>query len=294
MNVPFFSVIMPVYNRAKFLDMSITSVLDQDFTDFELICIDDKSTDDSTKIIEHFVSKDNRVKIFRHSENLGRCAARNSGIKIAVSGWVCFLDSDDIYFRNHLSILHRLISTFSDINAFATSMKTGSFSSSGPVESKKEKISFIRLKDVIASNLLHPNVLCFNKEKIKITFGDENIPISEDWFFARNLLAVTNLVKTSLITTIISEHADRTMNTQNINDIVKWNEFTGIQFSNNSSLSRQMSDSVKSITYLLCANMLISNGHKKDSISFFIKSLHFIKTFQNRLFYKYLLKYMLK
>lgn len=294
MSIPFFSVIMPVYNRSKFLDFSITSVLEQDFTDFELICIDDKSTDDSLKLIEKYVAKDQRVKIYRHTENSGRCAARNSGLKMATAKWVCFLDSDDFYLRNHLSVFHKLIFRFPNLDAFATLKEITSTQIVKQPEASDEKLSLIRLQNLISTNLFSPNVLCYNREKIKITFGDENIPVSEDWLFARNLLAETNVVKTSVVTTILSEHPDRTMNTQNINEIVKWNEYTGMLFSNHPKLTKQLSDSVKSITYLLCANMLISNGNKKDSVSFFKKSLKFMKTFRSLLFYKYLLKYMLK
>ncbi len=294
MNVPFFSVIMPVYNRSLFIDNSINSVLRQDFIDFELICVDDMSIDSSVEIIEKFMKQDARVKIVRHPENLGRCAARNSGIQNASTKWVCFLDSDDLYLPNHLTVLRRLISSFPEYDAFATSIKSDAENVHKESGKIKEKISIVRLKDVIASNILPPNVLCYNKEKIKTTFGDENIPVSEDWLFSRNLLLETDFVKTNIKTTIITEHEQRTMNTQSINEIVYWNEYTGLRFSTHPKLTKKISDSVKSFTYILCANMLISNGNKKNSLPLFKKSLRFSKTFQNMLFYKYLLKYLLK
>ena len=294
MNVPFFSVIMPVYNRSLFIDNSINSVLKQDFTDFELICVDDMSTDSSVEIMERIMKRDDRVKIVRHPENLGRCAARNSGIKKASAKWLCLLDSDDLYLPNHLTTLRRLILDYPEYDAFATSIKTNALPVLREPDTIKEKISILRLKDVISSNILPPNVLCFNKEKIKITFEEEDIPISEDWLFSRNLLAETNLLKTNIKTTIITEHEERTMNTESIEKIAYWNEYTGLLFSANPKLTKKISDSVKSLTYILCANMLISNGHKKSSVRLFKESLHFSETFQNRLFYKYLLKYLLK
>jgi glycosyltransferase involved in cell wall biosynthesis len=292
MNAPFFSVIMPVYNRSSFLNKSILSVLSQDFPDFELICVDDGSTDNSIEIIKQFSAKDNRVKLIRHDKNLGRCAARNSGIKAAAARWVCFLDSDDIYLPNHLSHLHRLISDFPGKNAFAASLKSDSDPAPGKVKKNHEKISIVKLKDVIYSNPLSPNILCYNKEKIKITFADENIPVSEDWLFMRSLLLETDVVKTTVITSVFSEHEQRSMNVLGTKDVAYWNEYTGLLFSTNPKLTKSMSNLVKSYTYLLCANMLISGTRKNDSVPVFKKSLHFSTTFFNPLFYKYLIKYL--
>jgi glycosyltransferase involved in cell wall biosynthesis len=294
MNPPFFSVVMPIYNRESFINLSVLSVLQQDFNDFELICVDDGSTDHSVEAIQRFVEKDKRVKLIRHTENLGRCAARNTGIRKASAKWICFLDSDDQFLSNHLSVFHRLISRFPDQHAFASSIVTDSLSDPKVSINRKEKISIIKLNDVIHTNILPPNVLCYNKEIITITFGNENIPVSEDWLFSRNLLMETEIVKTNIRTVVISSHEERTMNTTGIKEIAFWNEYTGILFSAHPRLTKGKSDLVKSHTYLLCANMLISNGLKNDSMIYFSKSFPFLKTYLNTLFYKYIIKLILK
>ncbi|AZZ91404.1 glycosyltransferase [Hahella sp. KA22] len=91
---PLVSVIMPVYNREKTVAQAIESVLAQSFTDFELIVVDDGSTDRSAEVVKGF-SQDVRVR-YHLQENSGRPSlARNSGLKLARGQWVAFLDSDD-------------------------------------------------------------------------------------------------------------------------------------------------------------------------------------------------------
>lgn len=92
---PRVSVLMAVYNAASYLQESIESLLGQTFTDFELIAIDDASTDTSLKILRQYAQKDARIKVISLQENGGQGHARNEGLKIAQGEYVCFVDSDD-------------------------------------------------------------------------------------------------------------------------------------------------------------------------------------------------------
>ncbi len=94
--MPAISVIMPVYNSDKFLRDAIDSVLQQTFTDFELILIDDGSKDGSGAICDDYADRDKRVRVV-HQENAGICAARNAGLKKASGEFVAFIDNDDTY-----------------------------------------------------------------------------------------------------------------------------------------------------------------------------------------------------
>jgi glycosyltransferase involved in cell wall biosynthesis len=93
--VPEVSVIIPVYNTELFLEDCLNSVLAQTFSDFEIIAVDDGSTDNSAAIVEQFAAKDNRIVII-HQENKGLSEARNTGIKAACGNWITFVDSDDM------------------------------------------------------------------------------------------------------------------------------------------------------------------------------------------------------
>lgn len=92
--MPFFSVIVPIYSVEKYLVQCIESVLCQDFTDFELILVDDGSPDNCSKICEDYSQKDNRVRVI-HKENGGLVSARKAGARICCGKYVIPLDGDD-------------------------------------------------------------------------------------------------------------------------------------------------------------------------------------------------------
>ena len=106
--MPFFSIILPTYNRASFLKRSIGSVLAQTYTDWELIVMDDGSRDHTKEVVTSF--KDPRIHYF-YQENAERSAARNNGIARAKGEWICFLDSDDAFMADHLEVFQSRIST---------------------------------------------------------------------------------------------------------------------------------------------------------------------------------------
>ena len=93
---PLISVIMPVYNREKYIGEAIESVLSQTYKNWELIIIDDGSTDTTYKIISEYANKDSRIKIFKNNINLGISPSRNKGLMFAKGKYIGILDSDDI------------------------------------------------------------------------------------------------------------------------------------------------------------------------------------------------------
>ena len=100
------SVIMPIYNSEKYLKEAIDSVLNQSFKDFELICINDGSTDNSPEILENYRKKDKRIKII-NQKNQGLSAARNKGLKNSEGEFIFFIDSDDYIAKNTLKELYQ-------------------------------------------------------------------------------------------------------------------------------------------------------------------------------------------
>lgn len=100
--MPKISVIVPIYNVEPYLRKCIDSILNQEFTDFELLLVDDGSTDASGIICDEYALKDTRTKVF-HTSNRGVSAARNLGMDEAESEWICFVDSDDWVEPNYLS-----------------------------------------------------------------------------------------------------------------------------------------------------------------------------------------------
>ena len=99
--MPFISIIIPTFNRAIIIESTIKSVLNQNFKDWELIIVDDGSTDNTKQVIGTF--EDPRIK-YIYQENAERGAARNNGVKQSKGDYVFFLDSDDIIYPNHLEL----------------------------------------------------------------------------------------------------------------------------------------------------------------------------------------------
>lgn len=101
---PLISVIMPVYNSEKHLDASVESVVAQTYNSWELIIVDDASSDGSVLLLEKYAQKDSRISLYKNDINLGVSATRNKAISYANGDWVAFLDSDDIWFPKKLEL----------------------------------------------------------------------------------------------------------------------------------------------------------------------------------------------
>ncbi len=106
--MPFFSIISPVYNTSAYLNKFIDTVIDQEFSDFELILVDDGSTDDSLNICRERAEKDKRITVITQ-QNQGAGAARNSGIEKAKGEYLLFFDSDDYVDISALETLHKAL-----------------------------------------------------------------------------------------------------------------------------------------------------------------------------------------
>lgn len=106
-----FTILVPVYNRSGYIAATLESVLSQSYTDFELICVDDGSTDESAALLQEYARKDNRIRILTHNENKGLYLARKTGVLHASGNYVLFLDCDDVLEPHALTELYRELCT---------------------------------------------------------------------------------------------------------------------------------------------------------------------------------------
>ncbi len=113
-----FSVVIPLYNKELSVTNTINSVLNQTFKEFEIIIVNDGSTDNSLAVVQKF--NDPRIKIIDKS-NGGVSSARNRGIEETKYEWICFLDADDLWDENHLSVLNDMINLHTENKVFCTS-----------------------------------------------------------------------------------------------------------------------------------------------------------------------------
>jgi glycosyltransferase involved in cell wall biosynthesis len=100
---PFFSIVLPTFNRAHLVGRAIESIRAQTFADWELIIIDDGSWDNTFEIIQPFVLNDDRLR-YHYAQNRGLAMARNTGIQMSIGEYITFLDSDDEYAPEHLAL----------------------------------------------------------------------------------------------------------------------------------------------------------------------------------------------
>jgi len=178
------SVIIPTYNRASLLLRSINSVLNQTFKDFELIIVDDGSTDNTPEIIKEVY--DPRVSYFRYERNKGACYARNIGIKKSRYDLIAFQDSDDIWHFNYLESQINVFEANKDqFSAQVCQFKKGD-TKIGPNFKNDLKIN---LDLLFQYNVVSTQIFIAKKSAlIDINGFDEKLPAFQDWDLAIRLL----------------------------------------------------------------------------------------------------------
>lgn len=214
---PFFSIIIPTYNRAIFIQHTINSVLQQTYTDFEIMVIDDGSTDNTEDIVKNI--SDNRI-IYIKKENEERGAARNYGAKKAKGKYVNFLDSDDLLYPNHLSIAHECIVKFN--NPEVVYLNHDIKSSQGEIQKNGTRIQGELNKKLLGGNLLSCNgVFIVKSIALQYPFS-ENRKLSgtEDWLLWLRLASRYKICYSNTITSTIVQHDNRSVLTFNENQML--------------------------------------------------------------------------
>ncbi|WP_057936052.1 glycosyltransferase family 2 protein [Algoriphagus resistens] len=117
----FFSIVIPFYNRMDYLGYAIESVLNQNYSNWELILVNDSSSDKSVDVVKKYT--DSRIKLISLLVNGGNAKARNEGWKAAVSDWVVYLDSDDWLESNYLENLYQSIQGYPETSFFWTGVR---------------------------------------------------------------------------------------------------------------------------------------------------------------------------
>ncbi len=133
-NYPFVSVIIPTFNRARYISKSIDSVLNQTYKNFEVIVVDDGSTDNTENVIKKY---GNQVQ-YCYKKNGGVASARNLGIKSAKGTYIAFLDSDDFWEKDKLRLQMELAGSEPDVGLVYSDIYI--FNEHGIIETKKERV----------------------------------------------------------------------------------------------------------------------------------------------------------
>ena len=199
-----FSIIIPTYNRASFITKTIHSVLNQSYPNFELIIVDDGSTDNTEECVKSI--KDNRISYYK-KENGERAKARNYGTALAKGDYVNFLDSDDILFSNHLDEAFKII-----INSKSAEIFHLNFDIRNEDEKILSKPKMIKgdlnLQLVKKGNLLSCNGVFIRKDiAILYPFNEDRaLSASEDYDLWLRLAARYKIQYSNTVTSSILNH----------------------------------------------------------------------------------------
>ncbi len=211
---PFFSIIIPTYNRARFLKNTIQSVLAQTCEDWELVIVDDGSVDDTRQVVASF--HDSRIR-YVYQENAERSAARNNGIRHATGEWICFLDSDDYFLPHHLSSFHEFIINHQPTHSFLVSgclKEEGGKLFKNPVYDKNAGIHPARF--ILESTSITPISVCIHRDCLKINQFPEINKISywEDTHLWIRLALQYPFYQLPEFTVVLAEHAGRSVHSK--------------------------------------------------------------------------------
>ena len=167
------SVILPAYNAEKTVEEAVESVLSQTYTKFELIVIDDASTDGTKAIIESLAEKDPRIRVISNEKNLGVLKTRLKGIRSAFGKWIAFIDSDDMWATDKLA---KQVAVQNEQASYLVFTGTGFIGSNG----KELSWEFHVPSEVTYKQLLRQNVIPNSSVLVMKDIFLKYTPVSED------------------------------------------------------------------------------------------------------------------
>ena len=187
------SIITPTYNSSKYIAETIQSVISQTYIDWELIIIDDCSSDDTTEIVESFILLDERIKLIRNQNNRGAAFSRNAGMIKSKSNYLAFIDGDDVWEKDKLQkqLLFMKDNNISfSFTAYSIIDNLGN--STGRTVDSKQKGSFT-YEDMLAKKAtLGCSTVMLNKNSFKGLLQMPELRTGQDYAFWLKLLKNTN------------------------------------------------------------------------------------------------------
>ncbi len=188
------SIIIPVYNVQAYIERCLESILAQTYTDFEVICIDDGSTDESGKLCDVYQKRDSRIRVY-HIENHGVSYARNYGLSLMEGAWYCFVDPDDWIEPNYIERMYRLAKEKQCDIVSCGIDKTYEFSM-GIKEREEHIFTFGSSEECIRNYICGRNSMhglvwnkLYNAEKFKEIRFEEKLKVNEDCMYIYEIMS---------------------------------------------------------------------------------------------------------
>lgn len=214
---PFFTIIIPTYNRASLIEKTLETLFNQSFKDFEIIVVDDHSTDHTESVLSPLVKK-RLIKYIRHERNYERARSRNTGMELAEGEFLTFLDSDDYMYKDCLMDAYNYIKGNPDISFFHNTYEVVT-----PERKLVKRLSFPPINDpineIVKGNFLSCIGVFLHKSLYsKLRFDTAAILSgSEDYEFWLRVLTKTNYIgRINKINSAVVEHGNRSVNNINL------------------------------------------------------------------------------
>jgi len=192
------TVIMPVYNGEEFIEEAVNSILNQTFTNFSFIILDDNSTDNTKAILEDFKKKNSRIEIINKSENVGPAILRNEGIKKANTEYIALMDADDISEPDRFEIQLKTLKDNQELGVVGSWFTI--FGDKSKIIKHTTNHDNIKVGFLNSCVIGNPTVM-FRKTAMNNLIFDEEIPVSEDyalWSKAVHITKFYNIPKSLL------------------------------------------------------------------------------------------------
>lgn len=273
MSQPFFSIVIPTYNRAGFIVKTINTVLAQNFSDLEVIVVDDGSTDNTSEVIKGVT--DSRVKYVK-KENGERAAARNAGTRIANGKFINFVDSDDLLYPMHTEEAHKIISENPSIKVFHLGFDVREVN--GKFIRDSRHVNNVN-RQLLSGNILGVEGVFIERAVALANPFNEDRALSaiEDWELWLRLAAKFTILHVPVITSTVVQHEERSVMSVDIPKIKTKMEAFLQAITNNREIVQAFGERVDRIvasahTYT-ALHVAISKGRRSDIFSFTLRGL---------------------
>jgi glycosyltransferase involved in cell wall biosynthesis len=273
----FFSILIPTYNRAHLISKTLISVLNQTHKNFEVIIVDDGSTDNTMQVVQAVISQYNLTNFHYYlKENEERAAARNYGSKLAKGDYVNFVDSDDILLSNHLAEALKVVADLNEPEVFHLNYAW--------VSPNLNLIKSVYKREAIANNtLINGNNLSCNgvfirKDIInKIPFNEtRELSASEDWQLWLRLSSRYKIHMLPTVTSYIVNHDQRSVNQFDEHKIIKRRDSLIKTLSQDEVFLEKYPNGLKKISSHMNSYLALHaslNGVKFKTIKYFLLSI---------------------
>ena len=264
--LPFFSIIIPTYNRADLIGLTLDSVLAQPFAAWELLIVDDGSRDHTSTVVQPYLA-DARVH-YLPKENAERGAARNYGLARAQGEYVIFLDSDDRFHPEHLATLHAKIEELGQPNFIATKFDFDRNGVLAPSDTAALAEGWYGLDTFVSGNALACNI-CVRRQNpaLHVFEEDRQYAAVEDWMFMLENTQDDRVYLVDAVTLTMNDHDQRSMRSDNT-ALVRRLQLALAWMLNRLRLTPAQRRILTGRVYHLCAIHAYADNHRAESLRF--------------------------